>query len=389
MAKKVDILTIFVASPSDVADEKDALSRIINELNLTLRDDVRLELLRWETDTYPAFGSYPQDVINEQIGDDYDIFIAIFWSKVGTKTVNYESGTLEELDRAYKKYINNNDSIDLMVYFKDQPLPPSKIDYSQLQKISELKKQLGEKGGLYWPFDSVQDFESLVRVHLSRVVQKWRTRLSRTGREDSSNMSSENRVSEYFRDELFTDVECGLYDYEDIYEEQMAIMENELRSIAQSIENIGRASNENRVDVEAIINEGAGDRRKVKSVIRGFSLLMLAFAVDLNPKIDRYQKARELAFDAMTKSISIYINENNADSLLGVKDNISGMIEEALSTAEQIGSLKETTLNLPKLTLEFNKGKRAIASSLDRLIDEIHATITTSQGIIQTIEKIS
>lgn len=52
---------------------------VVKELNLTVGSEagVRLELIRWETDAYPGFGSESQAVIDQQVGDDYDIFIGI------------------------------------------------------------------------------------------------------------------------------------------------------------------------------------------------------------------------------------------------------------------------------------------------------------------------
>ena len=52
---------------------------VISEFNLTWGDahNARLELRKWETNTRPGFGRDAQDVINQQIGEDYDIFLGI------------------------------------------------------------------------------------------------------------------------------------------------------------------------------------------------------------------------------------------------------------------------------------------------------------------------
>ena len=93
-------IRIFVASPSDVARERDQLARVVEELNLTIpaiapEKKVVLELVRWETHVYPAIGPEPQRVVNEQIGD-YDIFVGILWKRMGTPTATAASGTEEE-----------------------------------------------------------------------------------------------------------------------------------------------------------------------------------------------------------------------------------------------------------------------------------------------------
>ena len=83
MPRSVHQLRVFIASPSDLQAERTRLEKVVRELNLSLPSEamVQLELVRWETHTYPSFGESPQAVINEQIGSDCDIFIGILWSK--------------------------------------------------------------------------------------------------------------------------------------------------------------------------------------------------------------------------------------------------------------------------------------------------------------------
>jgi hypothetical protein len=93
---------IFVASPSDVKPERNALEKDVREVNLTHGDqlDYRLELVRWETHVAPNAGR-PQQVINQQIGS-YSIFVGIMWRRFGTPTGLAGSGTEEEFRIAYQ-----------------------------------------------------------------------------------------------------------------------------------------------------------------------------------------------------------------------------------------------------------------------------------------------
>ncbi len=65
MPRKEDVLTVFVASPSDVGDERTRLEEVIQELNVTWSRElgVRLELVRWETHAFPGMGDEAQNVI--------------------------------------------------------------------------------------------------------------------------------------------------------------------------------------------------------------------------------------------------------------------------------------------------------------------------------------
>ena len=99
MEKK--ICRLFLASPNDTIPERKIVKGIVEELNDTLCKALNLtvELISWENATYPGVGQYAQQVINEQIGDDYDLFVGIMWTKFGTKTLTADSGTEEEYKR--------------------------------------------------------------------------------------------------------------------------------------------------------------------------------------------------------------------------------------------------------------------------------------------------
>ena len=139
------ILQVFVASPGDLSEERRILEDVITEFNLTWGDtqNVRLELVKWETHSRPGFGEDAQDVINNQIGDKFDIFLGIMWGRFGSPTNRAESGTQEEFERAYSRLKTSSGSIPIMFYFKDGGIPPSKMDPEQLAKVQEFRKRLG------------------------------------------------------------------------------------------------------------------------------------------------------------------------------------------------------------------------------------------------------
>ena len=56
-----------------------------------------------------------------------------------------------------------------MVYFSDRPLNPSKLDFSQYQKIEQFKKDFADSG-LYWTYSDISQFGQLFRQHLAAVM---------------------------------------------------------------------------------------------------------------------------------------------------------------------------------------------------------------------------
>ena len=66
MTEALSLIRVFIASPSDVQQERQLVDVVVGELNSTIGDtyNIRVETKKWEKDTYPSIGEYPQDVIN-------------------------------------------------------------------------------------------------------------------------------------------------------------------------------------------------------------------------------------------------------------------------------------------------------------------------------------
>ncbi len=394
MPKNQTIITVFVASPSDVKDERNALDSVISELNRTWSENLnlRLDLIKWETDTYPSFGSYPQDVINTQINDDYDIFIAIFSGKIGSPTPEYESGTLEEFYRAYKRHQENGESIDLMIYFKDQSVQPSKIDAGQLIKIKSLQKEFGDKGGLYCTFKDIKNFESLLRIHLSKVAQKWSAKI----KHESNKPQKITTESNFNQGEVSLIIEnkesdYGLLDYIEIYEDRTFNMTSSLTSIAEATEKIGQQFNR-RNDEMNILNDGTEkvDQKKVRKILKMLSDDMESFSETLEPQTKIMSKSREESLDALSKALSMYVdfNDNENYPLVNIKGGLNLMKEYGNKRIKNLQTIKKLISGLPKLTSQLNKSKIKTVKSLDYLIEEINQTVQNCDNILLKINDI-
>ena len=138
----VEEIRVFIASPSDVEAERDALEEVIKSVNLSVAElePVRLRLIRWETAVQPATGGGAQDIIDSQLAGEYEVFIGILWMHFGTPTPRSDSGTLEEFEAALEKHKKDPSSVSVMFYFKDAPRTPMDIDTEQLKKVQEFRK---------------------------------------------------------------------------------------------------------------------------------------------------------------------------------------------------------------------------------------------------------
>lgn len=173
-------IRIFVSSPGDVADERAQCEGAVQELNMTLHAlmperGVELELIRWETHTHPDLTGNPQQVVDDQIGVDYHIFLGIMWTRFGTPTSSAGSGTEREFRAAYQGWQERRLPAHILFYFGEAPIPAqlARENAEQLKAVNDLRTELAQKGliGSYW-YDARVDFGSQVRRDLVLVVSR-------------------------------------------------------------------------------------------------------------------------------------------------------------------------------------------------------------------------
>lgn len=171
------ILRVFVAAPSDVTREVKVLRKVVEKLNQEHGDHlgVRIELLNWKTNIIPGLGPDAQTVINEQIGDDYDVFVGILWTRFGTATPRARSGTEEEYKRAVERWQQDHQT-QVMIYFSDMSARPSEVSPDQLAKVQNFRKKIAESTtnatALYCEFKKQETFRDLAGRHLAALMHK-------------------------------------------------------------------------------------------------------------------------------------------------------------------------------------------------------------------------
>lgn len=183
MSYEAKVLSILIASPSDVQEEREIAVKTIQEWNELHSSSKQVVLLpiRWETHTTPEYGARPQEIINNQIVDECDILIGIFWTKLGTSTGVADSGTLEEIDRVAA--LNK----PVMLYFSRASMDPEQIDTEQLIKLREFKAKT-YKNALVENFDNQIDFKDKLSRQLERQVLKIRAAEGNTSDSMQSNI---------------------------------------------------------------------------------------------------------------------------------------------------------------------------------------------------------
>lgn len=185
MNKKVKVIRVFIASPSDVIQERDRSEIVVSEINRDIGDSlgVRLEAIRWETYVSPSMGR-PEDVVLKQVDvNQWDIFIGIIWSRFGSPTGGYDthngldfnSGTEEEFSIAYKSWKSTGFP---QILFYRCIRPPKKItdivgeQYKNVENFFNEFYHDKKHPGIVSQYEEIDDFERKLRGDLTKVVRE-------------------------------------------------------------------------------------------------------------------------------------------------------------------------------------------------------------------------
>ncbi len=372
MAKQVSVLSVFVASPEDVGDERECLEGVIRELNLQWASKgIRLELVRWETHAYPGVGSDPQAVINEQIGDAYDIFLGLLWKRFGTPTPRAGSGTEEEFNRALARHSQNSKSLRILFYFKTGAINLSEVDPAELARVREFQRKLGPKGTLYWEFGNAEEFSPLVRIHLSRCVddwgKKWGTGATTVLPERTPEACS---ISD-------TDEEEGFLDLLENATVSFASLTEQSERIGQSTRVLGAKMAERAAEIEKMRGGGQNfDLKVAKRICNTAAGDLEAYATIMDTEVpifaDRFKTAIESYAKAATILPDFSAEDEEAskqlDDAIQVTVSVRATMEEA---ALSMAGFRQAIATHPRTTTQYNRAKRHALRALDAFLDEI------------------
>lgn len=375
MPRQEQVVSVFVASPADVADERDKLEELIYELNNAHGRErgIRLDLIRWKNHSYPGVGVDSQEVINSQLPDDIDVFIGIMWCRYGTPTNRADSGTVEEFERAKARYDSDNDSVKIMFYFKDDPVPPSQLDTEQMTRVNDFRNHLGSEGALYWNFVGIQEFEKLVRLHLTRQIQTFTSirTIEPSPQIENSDPSIQREVYEDVADDV------GMFDLEDIIEDRFTELTDIANRISLATEELGNKIRSQTSKIEALPKDEKGnvDRKSVKQNLSRTASEMDIFTSRVSAEMPLFNAAMDSGMNAFIQTIQLLsdftIDEN---AIKEAKSSILAMssLRSELTTAQHAQiEFRDSIVGVPRMTSTFNKSKRLAVAALERFIDEL------------------
>ncbi len=167
MAYKATVVPVMIASPGDVAEEREIARSVIHDWNdvNAQRSKIMLAAVSWESHSSPELGERPQELINKRILKDCDILVGVFWTRLGTPTGRSPSGTVEEIEEHVAA------GKPAMIYFSSRPVELDSVDLAQYNQVKEIRKKWQQQG-LIETYDNADQFRQKLSKQLQLCLNK-------------------------------------------------------------------------------------------------------------------------------------------------------------------------------------------------------------------------
>ena len=165
-------IPIFLASPSDLSEERKLFQQIIEDVNKSMAKPkgILFEAVVWE-DTLIGKGR-PQEKINDDL-KQCNLVVMLLWKRWGSSTGDYSSGFEEEYEVADANEKN------IWLYFREVPEDMVKDPGEQLRKIIEFKNKIvNEKKYFYATYSDKDDWKHKFHNHLGNWLHQMRSEFS-------------------------------------------------------------------------------------------------------------------------------------------------------------------------------------------------------------------
>ena len=389
MPELVTKYKIFIASPSDLNEDRQAIDEVISELNLTYgqQNNLVLEIIKWETHSAPGVSEiHPQELINNDIGSEYDLFIGLMWLKFGTVTNEAGSGTEEEFLNAYHRFMKSPNSLQILFYFNNSfPVNLKAINPLELDKVNKFKNKIGEEKVLYWDYNSIEQLQSFLRIHIPKRLANII---------NVSKLKSEKVVALISDSIEEQEEDLGLLDFMEIIEVRFETSTNAVLKITEATEWIAEKLFEKTNEINKIKKSTfQSNTSQLRRVLKLSAQVMNEYASRINVEIPIFFENYEEGIKAFSSIVYIaddFFDISNIDELIEAKEGIIEMnvgINQGLDAME---GFYISVIQLPRIDKEINRAKKNVSDRLQLLINRMKTSaVLANELIVEISEKIT
>ena len=357
---------------------------------------IRLNLWQWETDASPGFGVDSQDVINEQIPENLDIFIGIFWLTIGSSTNRALSGTIEEYESAKSRYDRNPDAVRIMLYFKSElPLSLNEIDHVQYPKVVEFKNRVKNEGALYCEFNSTEDFRKRIMIDLVKVVHELYEGTPKTLQPSRTKTEDDDHIGQCGIDGVTSaQTDDGLFDLEEEIEEEVLELSAVANRIGEAISEVGEAMLKRTEELNALVDSENSTppseqlRRRMRSsaqvIMKAASKDIDNFTANMKPELPEFRQHLDRTVDIFIRAVPIYLELDHDDR--EVLDVIIDMLDSMDNMIVGVEGFYTSIRDLPRLSRSLVRSKRDAQQVVRQVVDIAKSGRTALESVLGVFE---
>jgi len=172
------IIRVFISSPDDVKEERNIVREQVYDWNsiFSIATGIVLLPVGWDKELRAGYGMAPQEKVNEELLPHCELLIAVFGAKVGSRTENFPSGTIEEIVR------HTGCGKEAILFFKN--VDTEEIDNEgEYQRLLEYRESMKEES-FFKVYGTIEDFKNILRDQLNLHMQEyikadWRASIER------------------------------------------------------------------------------------------------------------------------------------------------------------------------------------------------------------------
>ena len=264
------------------------------------------------------------------------------------------------------------------------------MDGAQIVKVQAFKRTIAvEYGGLYYQFETTDDFQTKARIHLSKVVQDWLS--SNTSEIDSKTVAKTNDAESEVYNPLANlaalddgDADEGVFDLIDRGSEAMD-------EVVQIVTRMGEATNDlgdkfrQRSEEAKKVSGGSGnaDRKSAKRIANNAANDLDVFVKRMSVEIPEFHKQNAIFTESFSKVAMISetdFDEDNEDveTALASMQQYRGAIE---TSSESLLEFRQSISSLPRMTTTFNQARRRAVAIMDDLLVQLRTASSQAEDI--------
>jgi exonuclease VII small subunit len=238
---------------------------------------------------------------------------------------------------------------------------------------------------MYWKFNGIEQFEKLIRLHLTRQVQAWKSRADTTNTTGSLSYKQEPALTEDDEDE-------GILDLMDVFEDKFAELTEISQRIGAATHELGQKMTDRTAEMEELAKNAQcnANRKGAKRLIARAASDMTQFTARIEAELPLFRDAMNIGMNSFIKAATLSIDLNpDDDGRQQAKEGMDAMLtfRGMLATSkESMNQFRATMAALPRMTTDLNKAKRGATTALDRLLAEFtngEVLVTESKKVIR------